>query len=257
MHKLLWDEVAAVAAARPAHPALVTDTGALTYRDLVTQAAERAAQLRATGVRSGDRVALVAGNGLGYLVWAFAVWRAGGVLATVYPQSSAGELDYVLANARPATVIVDTDRAGTVAEAVTRSGLAIDIYTIDDCGQAPNLPDAKPEPAPVIDPDAVALICYTSGSSAAPKPVAHSHRGLAAACRTYARVWRMTDRDRTLVCLPMAWIYGLLSASLVTLVAGGTVVPLARFNPVRVIDAIARHAITVLPGVTTMYVKMV
>jgi long-chain acyl-CoA synthetase len=254
MQKLFWEEVAA---GRPERLALVTDDVAITYGELVAQAAERAAQLRAAGLRCGDRVALIAGNSPHYLGWVFAVWRAGGVAATVYPQSSAGELDYVLANARPTHVITDTERERAVTDAVSRSGLPIAVHTIGEYGRASGLPDAARCPDVVIDPDAVALISYTSGSSAAPKPVAHSHRGLAAACRTYARAWRMTESDRTLVCLPMAWIYGLLSASLVTLVGGGTVVSLTRFSPVRVVDAIERHAITVLPGVTTMFVKLV
>jgi len=55
----------------------------------------------------------------------------------------------------------------------------------------------------------------------------------------------------------MAWVYGRISASLVTLVAGGAVVPLQRFHPAIVIDAIETHGVTFLPGVTTMYVKLV
>jgi long-chain acyl-CoA synthetase len=252
MPKLLWDEVASV---RPERLALLTDDVGVSYADFLAQADQRAGQLQACGVRPGDRVALIAGNSPSYLVWAFAVWRAGGVAATVYPESSAGELDYVLANALPAMVITDAERERAASEAVSRSGLPIDVRTMDDQGRISALPARAREVE--IDPAAVALICYTSGSSAAPKPVAHSHRGLAEACRTYAAAWRMSETDRTLVCLPMAWIYGLLSASLVTLVAGGAVVPLPRFNPVRVVDAVERHGITVLPGVTTMYVKMV
>jgi long-chain acyl-CoA synthetase len=257
MQKLLWHEVAGFAARTPHHPAIISDDGTITYGELVALATERAAQLTAAGVADGDRVALVAGNSPSYLVWAFAVWRAGAVLATVYPESSDGELDYVLSNARPSCVIADGPRTCAVTDAAARSAQPIPVYTLDADGRAAGLPLAGSLPELAVDPDAVAFICYTSGSSAAPKPVAHSHRGLAAGCRTYARAWRMTSKDRTLVCLPMAWIYGLLSASLVTLVSGGTVVPLARFNPVRVIDAIERHAITVFPGVTTMYVKIV
>jgi long-chain acyl-CoA synthetase len=257
VQKLLWHEVAGFASRTPQHPAIISDDATITYAELVALAAERGAQLAAAGVAVGDRVALVAGNSPSYLVWAFAIWRAGAVLATVYPESSDGELDYILSNARATCVIADASRTGVVTDAVARSARSIAVYTIDAHGHAAGLPPAGPLPELDVDPDAVALICYTSGSSAAPKPVAHSHRGLAGACRTYARAWRMTQTDRTLVCLPMAWIYGLLSASLVTLVAGGTVVPLARFNPVRVIDAIERHAVTVFPGVTTMYVKIV
>jgi long-chain acyl-CoA synthetase len=255
--KLLWDEVASIADSEPDRPALLTDAGPISYGELAERAAERAARLRAAGLRTGDRVVLVAENSSGFIIWAFAVWRAGCVLATVYPQSGADELHYVMRNAQPACVLTDIARAPALVRAVSDCGLPIDVHTIDDTGDVVTLPAADEWFLPSIDPEAVALICYTSGTTANPKPVAHSHRGLTAASRSYARAWRMSASDRTLVCLPMAWIYGLVSASLVTLVAGGVVVPLRRFHPALVIDAIERHGVTFFPAVTTMYVKLV
>jgi long-chain acyl-CoA synthetase len=255
--RLLWDEIASIADSDPERVALITDNGATTYGELAERAAERAARLRAAGLRAGDRVVLVAANSAGFLIWSFAVWRAGCVLATVYPESGSDELDYVLRNAQPKCIIADVARTQPVTRAVLASGLPIDVHTMDDDGEVVSLPPADEWFLPSIDPDAVALICYTSGTTAAPKPVAHSHRGLTAAARTYAKAWRMTPDDRTLVCLPMAWIYGLVSASLVTLIAGGAVLPMKRFNPVHVVDAIERHAITMFPAVTTMFVKIV
>lgn len=257
MEGLLWDEIAAVADFDPSRTALLTDTVTITYGELAERAAERAARLRASGVRTGDRVVLVAGNSPGYIIWAFAVWRAGCVLTTVFPESSQDELGYALRNSQPTAVIADIERTPAVNQAVIASGLPIDVHTIDEIGEAVSLAGADEWFLPSIDPEAVALICYTSGTSAASKPVAHSHRGLYAAARTYAKAWRMSPEDRTLICLPMAWIYGLVSASLVTLVAGGTVVPLARYSPARVLDAVERHSITFLPAVTTMYVKII
>jgi long-chain acyl-CoA synthetase len=256
MEKLLWDEIAAVADFDPGRTALLTDRTKITYGELAEGAAERAARLRTSGVRTGDRVVLVAANSPGYVIWAFAVWRAGCVLATVFPESTQDELGYVLRNSQPKAVIADVERTPGVTQAVVASGLPIDVHTIDEAGDVVSMPSADEWFLPSIDPEAVALICYTSGTTAASKPVAHSHLSLNSAARTYAKAWRMTPDDRTLVCLPMAWIYGLASAALVTLVAGGTVVPLARYSPVRVLDAIENLSITVFPGVTTMYVKM-
>src|SRR5436190_21855666 len=144
MQKLLWHEVAGSASRRAHHPAIVSDDAMITYGELVALAAERAAQLAAAGVAGGDRVALVAGNSPSYLVWAFAVWRAGAVLATVYPQSSDGELDYILSNARPTCVIADAPRTGVVTDAVARSARSTAVYTIDAEGQAAGLPPAGP-----------------------------------------------------------------------------------------------------------------
>jgi long-chain acyl-CoA synthetase len=67
----------------------------------------------------------------------------------------------------------------------------------------------------------------------------------------------MGPQDATLVCLPMAWVYGLVTASVVTFLRGGTVVILPHFNPVRVVDAIEAERVTVFPGVTTMFMKLV
>src|SRR4051812_30784284 len=179
--KLLWDEIASIADSDPGRIALLAERGSTTYGQLAEGAAERAARLRAAGLRSGDRVVLVAANSAGFLVWAFAVWRAGCVLATVYPESGSDELDYVLRNAQPKCVIADVERMQPMTRAVLASGLPIDVHTMDDDGDVVSLPTADEWFLPSIDPDAVALICYTSGTTAAPKPVAHSHRGLTAA----------------------------------------------------------------------------
>jgi long-chain acyl-CoA synthetase len=108
-----------------------------------------------------------------------------------------------------------------------------------------------------IDPAATALICYTSGSTSRPKAVMHTHAGLLAAARSYARVWHIGVADTTLVALPLAWAFGLVTTSMATLVAGGRVLLLRRGDPDGMLQAFVDHRATFFAGVTTMYVKMV
>ena len=109
----------------------------------------------------------------------------------------------------------------------------------------------------LIDPDALALICFTSGSTARPKAVMHRHAGLLGAAAAYARVWHLGPDDATLVCLPMAWAFGLVTTSMAALLAGGRVVALARAEPEAMLGAMADHGVTFFAGVTTMFGKLV
>lgn len=246
---LLHEAILGAADAHRDRTALVDGDIRLSYEELAAGAQRARDQLVARGVAPGDRVAFVADNSAAYLIATLGTWMASAVPATAYPSSGRSELDYVLDNAAPVLVLVDRARRDVVAAVAGRLEIALLDELVEDgpTARSPGAPEA----------DAPALICYTSGTTARPKPVMHSHAGLTAAAEAYASVWRITADDRMLVCLPMAWVYGLVTASVVTLVRGGTVVILPHFNPVRVVETIERERVTVFPGVTTMFTKLV
>jgi long-chain acyl-CoA synthetase len=251
------DLITEVAAAAPDAEAVVAGDRRLSFAELVREALGFAGRLVAWGLEPGDRVGLYAANSADYLVIALGTWMAGGVLATVYPQFGPSELEYALGNAGPRLLVTELDRRPAAAAAVTTTGVACEMLVVDG-GRVSGLADAPPLPRPAsVDMRAPGLICYTSGSTARPKPVTHSHQGVAGGVRAYADVWHLGVGDRTLVCLPMAWLYGLTTASMTTLISGGTVVVLPRYNPVAVVDALRRERVTFFPGVTTMFAKLV
>jgi long-chain acyl-CoA synthetase len=246
-------ELRRVAAARPDATAVVDDARSITYGDLIVEVDERAAALADAGLQPGDRVALVAENSSYFLSSAFAVWEAGGVLATVYPATPHSELRYTLENADP--VLALTDSATNINVLAVSDDLpvaAIDAATF----HVPTLrTSAIATPTDLREP--LFLICYSSGTTSRPKAIMLSQTALLNGARTYSDIWRLTPEDRTIVCLPMAWLYGLDSTSMATLLAGGTVIALRRARPDLVIDAIEQHAATFLPGVTTIFAKLV
>ncbi|MGH3750044.1 MAG: class I adenylate-forming enzyme family protein, partial [Micromonosporaceae bacterium] len=264
--------VTAVAAVAPSRTALWDGDRRLSYRELVERGNVLSGRLRGLGIQPGDRAMLVAENSADYLLTAFAVWQAGGVLATVYPSSAASELGYAVTNAAPRLIITQPHLADAITAATADRQIPLRLLGGDDLladssgggdllaggDLVAGLPAAAAEPALIaVDPDGPALICYTSGTTSHPKPVTHSHRGLAAAAAAYASVWRLGPQDRTAVCLPMAWAFGLVTTSMAALTAGGTVVSLPRFRADQLLDAIETHRVTFFAGVTTMYVKLV
>ena len=244
---------------RPDAPAVLFGDETCTYAELDRRAARIARQLAGAGVRPADRVVLVADNSADHLAAAFAVWRAGGVLVTIYPSSTEAELAFAIERAEPVAVVAGTRVAGTVRSAAGGRPVA----ELDGTGALAGLPvgpadaagaDAGPVP---VDPDALALICFTSGSTARPKAVVHRHAGLLGAAAAYARVWHLGPDDATLVCLPMAWAFGLVTTSMAALLTGGRVVALARAEPEAMLGAMAGHGVTFFAGVTTMFGKLV
>ncbi|MEU9329993.1 class I adenylate-forming enzyme family protein [Streptomyces canus] len=233
--------------------AIIDGDRALTYAELTAGIGERAQQLADAGLRAGDRVALIAENSAYYLITAFAVWKAGGVLVTIYPASGVADLEYSIGDSDPVLVLVDEHTDDAVRQAVP-ADMALSM--IDDRFSVERVRiDAKPNPEGLRAP--IYLICYTSGTTSRPKAIMLSAASVLNGADTYGEVWHLGPDDRTIVCLPMAWLYGLATTSMATLLYGGTVVVLRRARPELIVDAIERHGGTFLAGVTTIFTKLV
>ena len=102
---------------RPDAPAVLFGGETCSYAELDRRVARMAAQLAGAGVGPADRVVLVADNSADHLAAAFAVWRAGGVLVTIYPSSTEAELAFAIERAEPVAVVAGTRVAGTVRAA--------------------------------------------------------------------------------------------------------------------------------------------
>ena len=184
---------------RPDTPAVLFGGETCSYAELDRRVARMAGQLARAGVGPADRVVLVADNSADHLAAAFAVWRAGGVLVTIYPSSTEAELAFAIERAEPVAVVAGTQVAATVRAAAGRSdvGRARRHWA----GRSPNGSGGPVGAAgsglgadQPVDPGVLALICFTSGSTARPKAVMHRHAGLLGAAAAYAR--RLAPRAR-------------------------------------------------------------
>ncbi len=200
---------------------------------------------------------VVADNSATHLVAAFAVWRAGATLVTIYPSSGAAELAFAIADADPALVVAASRVLDGVRRAAGGAAPITELTELTESDAVTDVAASSTARSPGPPTDSPALICYTSGSTSRPKAVMHTHAGLLGAAEAYARVWHLDGRDTSLVALPLAWAFGLVTTSMATLVGGGRIVLASRADPVELLRHITTHRVTFLAGVTTFFVRLV
>jgi long-chain acyl-CoA synthetase len=221
--------VAAVAGRRPEHTALCWDGGAMTYRELAGRVADCAARLRRHGLGPGDRLAVSLANRPELVVTVLGGLATGATVAPLDPLLKAEERADILADLAPA-LIVETGPDGAPVERVELHG-------------------ERGAPA--------ALVLYTSGSTGRPKGAVLSHAALTFANESWGGpVIGLRDDDVVLAALPLSHAFGLNGALLAPLLAGVTVRLVERFVPEAVADVLARDGVTVLPGVATMFHRL-
>ena len=151
------------------HPALVPESGAvLTYAGLQRALDRAAGRLAALGVREGDRVAIAAANGPGLIVAFLAVVASGAVAAPLNPALGEAELAGELEDLRVSRLLHDGVAAAVAAAG--RSDVPACVF-----GMADGLLHIDGEAGPAVEaggePDALALLLHTSGTTSRPKTV--------------------------------------------------------------------------------------
>jgi len=224
----LLNLIAARAHAAPEAVALVANgRPPLTYGRLLDHLKRTASALGQLGVRRGDRIAIVLPNGP-EMATGFLAVASLATSAPLNPAYSVAEFRFYLEDSRARALLTSDTAPPAAAEAAGALGLPVfrlnwnseaeaGVFTI--AGTAPG--DDVPESA---QPDDIALVLHTSGTTSKPKLVPLTQRNLAASALGIARSLDITDRDRCLNVMPLFHVHGLLAALLASLSAGGSVV---------------------------------
>jgi cyclohexanecarboxylate-CoA ligase len=237
-------------------PAISEGAVRVSYGDLLSGAVRFAAGLQARGVRPGDRVLTQLPNWWETVVASWGVFLAGGVLVPVVPIYRSAELRFVIAQVRPAAVVAPASfrshdhmaslrsvlaAAGSPTATVTVRGSAADPHSF-----AALLSTAADDWQPVrSSPDDVAVVLYTSGTTADPKGALHSHRTLLAEVRDVTRLCRLADgTQRVFMGSPLSHITGLSYGILLPVDLGAEVVLQERWDPAAAAELIEQRGCT-------------
>ena len=286
----LWFNLEVAAARFPDKAAYLYGGRALTFAELKRQAEALAGWLQAEGVARGDRVALYLQNCPQFVIAFYAVMRADAVVVPVNPMNRADEFEHYITDPDTKVAICAADLAGFVAAAnaavptdkrlkrvlVTRYADALpdvidaDISlppAIEEWLRAePPLPDgfvrwanalaAGRMPGPALaQPDDLALLPYTSGTTALPKGCMHTHRTLMA--NAVGGQWGWGSAESVgLAVVPMFHITGMLYGVLGSVYAGSTLVLMPRWDRELAGRLISRYRVTHWTCIPTMIIDL-
>jgi acyl-CoA synthetase (AMP-forming)/AMP-acid ligase II/thioesterase domain-containing protein/acyl carrier protein len=173
------------------------------YDELFAAAEERATGLAEHGIGHGDVVALCAHATFDFLVGCFAAWRRGAVVVTLPPPPPLGSRS---AWAQHVNAVLETSSAKALLRSDGDPPLETDVRFIDSTalGNGGPLADAGPEPSDI------ALIQFTSGSTAAPKGIVLEHRAVVACADAVRRRYGPFPGDDSILFswLPLHHDYG-------------------------------------------------
>ncbi len=211
----------------------------------------------------GDRVAILLHNRPDYLALFFATARLGAIVVPLNVRLSNPELEHIVRHAEP-KVVVSENAFGDALEHLARTLPGVELLDADG-GSAPatsgHLPpwgDEVRTPPPVEHfPDRLPVaLCYTSGTTGRPKGVVLTHDGVKHLCFSIVAGVGLTRKDRALMVLPLCFTGGLFPATMPFLNLGCAIVLGREFTPRGVLEAIAEHRPTYMPGVPTMFKAM-
>ena len=225
-----------------------TEATPVTYDDFADRCARLAGGLLARGIAEGDRVAILADNSVDYAALYFGICRIGAVTVPLNTKLPAPTLAFVVADADVTLLFIDEANAAKAPPG--RPSVTIGSPGWDE------LLGSEPAGMVYVEPSAVAVQMYTSGSTGAPKGVLLSHGSQLFTVAQYTSGgFFMSEDERILVSAPMYHKNAMVQTK-VNLALGGQIVLLARFDAADYLRAVASQRATSLTGVPTMFALM-
>lgn len=237
--------------------ALIEGERSITYSDLANASENAGALLRARGVRAGDRVLIVAENGICAVVFLVAAQRLDAWPAMANARMPAEEIERmrVAADARLVVFVTANSHAAT-AHAAYGASEFVDSECLGRIGLGFFQEQARAEPVHVAGDKQVGLLLFTSGTTGRAKPVMISHRAMINAGYSLAQTRQLCGDDIFYGGSPISHVLGASAILTSVFYAGAALRLIARVDMADLVRSIATGGITFLMAVPTVYAKM-
>ena len=222
--------------------------GCISRGELEADTAARAGRLARQGLVAGDRVLLAARSSADLVASHVACLRMGLVVVPTNTAYGPRELEHVVRDAEPRAAILDEPERRDQIAAIDPGIACLD--------PALAIPDGPTPPLERADRRAIALLCYTSGTTGQPKGAVLRHGHCLASVESLRLAWRWSERDRLLLALPLFHMHGLGVGLHGTLHTGGSAVLFEGFRADEILAAIEKFSATLFFGVPTMYHRL-
>ena len=267
--RLLGEALAISRSKNPLKTAAIFKGEEYSYNYLYECAEKLAYHLVYQGIKKGDRIAIFMNNSWQSLVSIYGITLAGGVFLVINPQTKASKLNYILNDSGAKVVISESlliNELSIALEGLKEINQVIisgENQQIDHIGfKYENFDETILNgnysiDLPRIIPNDLAALIYTSGSTGFPKGVMMTHQSMVFTSWSLIEYLRLTENERIMLVLPLAFDYGLYQL-IMAITIGGTLLIEQSFNfPPTIFRQIELLKPTVFPGVPSIYAMMI
>lgn len=235
---------------------VLADGTQISHAEFLAKAARIAHALRDLRLATGDRVAAQVEKSPDALALYTACVQAGFIFLPLNPAYTAQELTYFLEDSGAAALICDRSKIDRLSPVAARCGVALETVNDDGTGSLLTAAATKPDSFETVDRgfDDLAALLYTSGTTGRSKGAMLSHGNLLSNAHTLVDLWQFDKEDMLIHALPIFHTHGLFVATNVTLMAGGGMIFLPRFDLDAIINWLPKA--TSVMGVPTFYTRL-
>ncbi len=247
----LWAMAAASAARNPDGEALVAGERRLTWRQTEEIARQYAANFRRIGLQAGDRIALLVGNRLEFVLALYGAAYIGAIVVPLSTRQQKPEVAYCVNDCGAAALLYDeelADRLPPDAETPTlRARICADRITafLQDGAEAGAPHEAHEEDT--------ALILYTSGTTGRPKGAMLSNCNIVHSSMVFEACMELTAADRCIAVVPLAHVTGVIANITAMAQCAGALVIVPEFKAAHFLAVAAAERATMTVMAPAMY----
>ncbi len=255
MSNHLYDHVFAPHEDSP-KPFLIGESKTLSYATFHKQVNKLAGALIASGLKTGDRVAVQAAKSNTQLALYVATIKAGGVYLPLNTSYTAHELDYFISNAQARLVVVDEKAKQAVTPIAEAQGAKLLTLNADESGTLSALAERQSHKFNAVarGSDDLAAILYTSGTTGRSKGAQLCHRNLYSNTKVLRDFWQFKEDDVLLHMLPIYHTHGLFVACNLLAMVGASMIFLPKFDADKALSFLQQA--TTMMGVPTFYTRL-
>ncbi|KAN0085203.1 peroxisomal-coenzyme A synthetase [Elaphomyces granulatus] len=215
----------------------------VSYQQLKSNVSSFQAKIAKLGIRPEDAVSIALPNSYEFIVSFLAVTWQRAIAAPLNPAYKQAEFEFYIDDLRSALAIVPRgffNKTGPAVRAARKYKAAIAecywdgkevVLEVKDAGKL-QLAGKGEENSQLqrVQPNDIALVLHTSGTTGRPKAVPLTHRNLTRTMKNITTTYKLTSKDRTLLMMPLFHVHGLLAAFLAPLYSGGSVIVPPKFS---------------------------
>jgi acyl-CoA synthetase (AMP-forming)/AMP-acid ligase II len=251
----IWAMIAEAAAQNPEGEALICGDRRMSWREVVRQSARISAGFQKLGLQGGDRVAILLGNRIEFVLTMFAAHHAGLVTVLLSTRQQKPEIAYVLTDCGARALVHEATLSERIPDASDIPELKHRISVSDDStSQFSLLSDNPPSPAPAdVGEEDTAMILYTSGTTGRPKGAMLAHCNVIHSAMVFVSCLQLTARDRSIATVPLAHVTGVVANIMTMARCAGSLIIMPEFKASEYLRVASRERVTYTVMVPAMY----